>query len=97
MSAKPKRAGGVDFATSAVVAKRLDRIEAAFGKSTEGTLSSRERELVLEGVLPVWVLAGREGLRGELQERCRKAATVLEQLHDLVQPELKKLGSLPPR
>lgn len=90
-----KRAGGVDFAQSAVVAKRLDRLDLAFGKNPDGTLSSRERELILAGVLPSWVLAGREGLRGELQERCRKAATVLEQLHDLVQPELRKLGQLP--
>jgi len=95
MGAPAKRAGGVDFAQSAIVAKRLDRIEKAFG--TSETLSSRERELVLDGVLPVWVLAGREGLTGELQERCRKAATVLEQLHDLVTPELRRLGSLPPR
>ena len=90
-----KRAGGVDFAQSAVLAKRIDQLEAVFGKSPDGTLSSRERELVLDGVLPAWILAGREGLRGELQERCRKAASVLEQLHDLVQPELRKLGRLP--
>jgi hypothetical protein len=95
MAGAAKRVGGVDFAQSAIVAKRLDRIEKAFG--TSETLSSRERELVLDGVLPVWVLAGREGLTGELQERCRKAATVLEQLHDLVTPELRRLGSLPPR
>ena len=93
MSAKPKRAGGVDFAQSAVVAKRLDRIEQAFGRSE--TLSHRDRELILAGVLPAWVLAGRHGLRGELQERCQKAATFLEQLHDLVEPELRKLGQLP--
>ena len=93
MSAKSR--GGVDFAQSAVLAKRIDQLETAFGKSPDGTLSSRERELVLDGVLPAWILAGREGLRGELQERCRKAASVLEQLHDLVQPELRKLGRLP--
>jgi hypothetical protein len=94
-SSAKKRAGGVDFAQSVVVAKRIDRLEQAFGKNPNGTLSSRERELVLEGVIPAWVFAGREGLRGELQERCRKAATVLEQLHDLVEPELRKLGQLP--
>lgn len=95
MNARVRKTGGVDWAQSAVVAKRIERIEEVFGKGE--TLSTRERELVLDGVLPAWVLAGREGLRGELQERCRKAAAVLEQLHEQVTGELKRATSLPPR
>lgn len=93
MNARVKRTGGVDWAQSAVVAKRIEHLEQVFGRGE--TLSSRERELVLDGVLPAWVLAGREGLRGELQERCRKAAAVLEQLHDQVTAELARATKVP--
>ena len=92
MNARAKKSG-VDWAQSAVVAKRIERLEEVFGRGE--TLSSRERELVLDGVLPAWVLAGREGLRGELQERCRKAAAVLEQLHDQVTVELARATKVP--
>lgn len=89
---KGRSAGGVDFALSAVVAKRIDQIERAFG--TGETLAPRERELVLEGTLPVWLYAGARGLHGELGDRCRKALTVLEGLHDQVEPELRRLGQV---
>jgi hypothetical protein len=94
MSRRPST--GIDWAQSAIVAKRIERIERAFGPGE--TLAPRERAMVLDGVLPAWLYAGARGLRGtELGERCAKALTVLEGLHGQVEPELQALGKLPPR
>jgi hypothetical protein len=46
------------------------------------TFTKRERDLVLQRIIPAWVLIGcRIGATPELVERCQKAAYYLERLY----------------
>jgi hypothetical protein len=59
---------------------KLDEVEAKFGRGP--FYGPAERELILEGKVPEWLLRGRKLLKGSLQERCSKAVTALTELHD---------------
>lgn len=69
--------------------RRMDAIERAFGRGP--SLNPADRDLILDGTLPAWLLAGRAGLKGEIKQRCAKAAEVLVELHKLVTAELKEI------
>lgn len=68
---------------------RMDAIDRAFGRGA--SLSPGDRDLILDGTLPAWLLAGRAGLKGELKQRCSKAAETLLELHKLVTAALKEI------
>lgn len=72
--------------------RRMDAIDRAFGRGE--TLAPADRERILEGVLPAWLLAGRAGLKGELQQRCGKAVDALLELHKGVSVALKAIGGV---
>lgn len=59
-----------------------------FGKGE--TYSRDERESIIEGVVPEWLLRGRRLLRGTPEgARCEKAVDHLKGLHAAVWPKVK--------
>lgn len=68
---------------------KIDEAERMFGKGA--TYTPSERELILDQVVPEWLLRGRKFLTGELQTRCEKGVKALTELHELVDRELAKV------
>ena len=60
----------------------LNQVEKHFGKSE--TYSRFDRELIAEGIIPEWLMRGKQLLKGPDQQRCEKAIDHLKGLHAAV-------------
>lgn len=65
----------------------LNDAERHFGKGE--SYNRQDREAILEGVIPEWLLRGRKLLKGPDQQRCEKAIEHLKGLHAAVWPRVK--------
>ncbi len=61
---------------------KIDAAERKYGKGP--TYTPEERRLIVEKVVPEWLLRGRKLLTGELGERCANGVKALVSLHDAV-------------
>jgi hypothetical protein len=69
---------------------KLAELERVLGKGQ--TLSPKEIGRVLKGGVPAWLLvAGKVLPRGELADRCAKAADHLESLYEQAMPALPEI------
>lgn len=66
------------------VIKRADELDKKYGRGP--TYGPHERHLILDGVVPEWLLRGRRLLEGELREKCDQLIKMLERAHTAVAP-----------
>jgi len=64
--------------------KRVDELDKKCGRGP--TYGPHERKLILDRVVPEWLLRGRRLLEGELRERCDQLIKMLERAHTAVAP-----------
>jgi hypothetical protein len=66
------------------VDQRADALEKKYGRGPTYSLS--EHSLILDGVVPEWLLRGRRLLTGDLRERCDQLIKMLQRAHAQVHP-----------
>ena len=68
----------------------LNQVEKHFGKGE--TYSRFDRELIAEGIVPEWLMRGKQLLRGRDQQRCADEIDRLKGLHAAIwkQVEFKR-------
>lgn len=69
-----------------LTAAKLEHLSKLLGRGV--SYSQSEREAILSGSTPEWILRGTR-LKGELGERCRKAAEHLQDLFTKVWPRVR--------
>lgn len=66
------------------ITKRADELDKKYGRGP--TYGVHDHHLILDGVVPEWLLRGRKLLSGELGERCDQLIKMLERAHKAVAP-----------
>jgi len=66
------------------IAKRADELDKKYGRGP--TYGPHDRELILSGTVPEWLLRGAKLCPPELAERCRQLVASLERAHAIVMP-----------
>lgn len=69
------------------ITKRADELERKYGRGP--TYSLHDHKLILDGVVPEWLLRGRKLLKGEQSERCDQLIKMLERAHAAVAPLIR--------
>lgn len=67
--------------------KRIDELDKKYGRGP--SYGPHDRKLILDGVVPEWLLRGRKLLQGEMGGRCDQLIKMLERAHVAVAPLVK--------
>lgn len=66
------------------ITARADELDKKYGRGP--TYGPHDRQLILDGVVPEWLLRGRKLLSGEIAERCDQLIKMLERAYPQVAP-----------
>lgn len=69
------------------ILERVDALDKKYGRGP--TYGPHDRHLILDGIVPEWLLRGRKLLSGELGERCEQLIKMLERAHTAVAPLIR--------
>lgn len=73
--------------------KRVDELDKKYGRGP--TYGPHDRKLILDRIVPEWLLRGRLVLKGEMQARCEQLIQMLERAHTAVAPLVRDESDLP--